>query len=793
MTKTLFPTDLPDRQWSQFRADGYDTSVAGVVHRATNPPVCGMPLGGIDTGCLDLEVTGLLGYSSIFNCHVPRRGPINQPFLGIAVGKRTWQLTTSDLRARRGETALKPAYYTDSRTHLHNVRADILNAEEIYYWGHYPVADVEYRTSAPVQVGVRAWSPFIPGDVAASNTPAAVFELRLRNESDQQQQVTVALSFPGPNEAEAGTTRLIREEINEPVRGLHVTCPQAGYFLGVIGDESVRCGGELGTDAGAWGHIRLALPFAREQAGSSVAVDFTLAAGQNRTVRFLLTWYSPQWVSGGTPTRDGDRLTHMFAAFNHSAMKAADYVPGNRFTHMYASRYTSALDVATYMADNHTALLRRILAWQSVILTDPDLPVWLRSDLVNYLHLMTEDSFWAQAQPPIGDWCRKEDGLFAINESPRWGPQMECIPNGFYGNIALVYFFPELALSTLRAYKAYQYPDGQMTWIFGGKSNGSPFADLTTPCRGYGEKPQATLDGACYVVMVDRMWMRTGSEQLLREFYDSVKRNTVFTMNLRPGSGPAGIVSMPANNDGSDWMEFTDLFGIVPHIGGVHLAQLRLASRMAQAVGDREFEAQCQEWLSAGSAVMEQHTWTGDYYMLYNELETGKKSNWILGCQLDGQWITHSHGLAGVFQADRIKTTLATLKRTSIVEGCGSAPGFIPPPGNTIEEFDTGYWLECGVHGPGNMMLAMTYMYDGQHDVGMELAQHVSTVIMEQGWTWDIPVVYDGKTHARQGGFDYYQNLMCWAYPAAMQESDFSAPCKPGELVDRIIRAGATT
>ena len=39
----------------------------------------------------------------------------------------------------------------------------------------------------------------------------------------------------------------------------------------------------------------------------------------------------------------------------------------------------------------------------------------------------------------------------------------------------------------------------------------------------------------------------------------------------------AGVVSMPADNNAYDWYESCDLFGIVPHIGGVHLAQCRFA------------------------------------------------------------------------------------------------------------------------------------------------------------------------------------------------------------------------
>ena len=48
-----------------------------------------------------------------------------------------------------------------------------------------------------MQVGLRAWSPLIPGDVKASDTPGAVFEVHLRNTSDKRQTGTLAFTFPG--------------------------------------------------------------------------------------------------------------------------------------------------------------------------------------------------------------------------------------------------------------------------------------------------------------------------------------------------------------------------------------------------------------------------------------------------------------------------------------------------------------------------------------------------------------------------------------------------------------------
>ena len=71
----------------------------GVVYRTGDSVTTGMALGGIDTGCLDLAPSGLLGYSTIFNSHVPRRGPIKEPILGLSVGGKTWVLCKPDVRA----------------------------------------------------------------------------------------------------------------------------------------------------------------------------------------------------------------------------------------------------------------------------------------------------------------------------------------------------------------------------------------------------------------------------------------------------------------------------------------------------------------------------------------------------------------------------------------------------------------------------------------------------------------------------------------------------------------------
>ena len=234
----------------------------------------GMPLGGISTGFLDVDTDGAWGMSTLFNSGVPVSGPLRLPFLGINVDGRTWVLTRKDTVGTG-------------------------NAQEIHYWGHYPIVDIEYETTAPVSSALRAWAPFIPGDAVRSNTPAAVFEVHLRNNSPQAHQVTLALTFPGPTQAEAqispdsprqeskidwfpvsdciaqGVIPAHRQEFSTPeFQGLAVSSEKGtGYVLGVIGKEKTRFGSTIGRDGydfssgQEWAAIHHRLP--SHQPGSS--------------------------------------------------------------------------------------------------------------------------------------------------------------------------------------------------------------------------------------------------------------------------------------------------------------------------------------------------------------------------------------------------------------------------------------------------------------------------------------------------------------------------------------------
>jgi uncharacterized protein (DUF608 family) len=286
--------------------------------------------------------------------------------------------------------------------------------------------------------------------------------------------------------------------------------------------------------------------------------------------------------------------------------------------------------------------------------------------------------------------------------------------------------------------------------------------------------------------------------ELMREFYPSVKASTAYTMGLRPEDGDDGIISCPTGNvdpynpqreEGSmlEWWEAMNMYGMSAHIGGIHLAQLVMTERMAREVGDTEFAAQCRAWLAGGSRSMEEKMWTGTHYLLYYEPATGRKSDLVFSCQLDGDWMTRFHGLPGVFRADRAKTVLQTVRRLNAALTPYGAADVATPAGGIAE--GVGYGA-ITFFVPEIDMLGCTCMYAGEREFGLELVRRCQ-VALNQAWgsTWDQPNVIRGDSGQKILGQHLLQNMILWIVPAAAQGKDLAGFCSPGGLVDRMVKA----
>src|SRR5579883_151182 len=211
-----FPDSAPRHQWTRLPAAGFAAPVPAFVFEGARLE-SGVPLGVLGTGYLTLEGSGKIGFSSIFNDLVPPKRVFSD-WLEVETGTR----------------------------HVP------LSAARIAYWGHFPVADLRAEFGEiPLRLGIRAFSPFVVGDAAVSNTPVALFELELHNTSADALLLVLALQFP---EAPAGASFAVR-------------------------GEGVQ---ERNAAKGAW------------------SLEVRLAAGETRRVRFAAAWYAPSWRDKGS-------------------------------------------------------------------------------------------------------------------------------------------------------------------------------------------------------------------------------------------------------------------------------------------------------------------------------------------------------------------------------------------------------------------------------------------------------------------------------------------------------------
>ena len=808
--RRLFPANLRDAQWSSFKAAGYAKPVTGICYRTHGVsyfssyvdrprPASGMPLGGIDTGALYLEPSGVLGYSSIFNHLTPIGGPLNAPYLAISIGGKTSAFATGQTKNYAGNN--RPSLGIN----LKMLKVGLIQSSD--YWGHYPIADVEYKTDQPVEVGVRSWSPFIPGDVKASNTPGAVFEVHLRNTSSSRQSGCVAFSFPGfaghhtkdevigwPDLAARPVMpnpRIARRPAPAGLSGVWVEDKAWGmsYVLAAVNGEHVRTGGALGSDGLKWAAIEKELPSTteRDDGGSSLTADFSIEPGQERVVRIVLAWYAPEWEGNGNPGTGGERIV--------TEAPGGVLVPsttGKRFTHMYASRFADAGEVAGFLARNHRRLLNRVIAWQSVIYDDPTLPGWLADALVNAFYYFAPCSMWAQAKDPIGSWSKPEDGVFALEEAPRSCPHVTTLSNMAMAGPLLSFFFPECAASMLRGYRSTQKENGDVAQLMG------RWADPANPMA---YDYQEVMSGFCYVAPAYWHWKITGDEAFMKEFYPSVKKALGYSFSQRPELGLSQIIAMPPVrprtwND-SEWFEDRSMRGYVTHPGGLRLAGAEMLREWAHAMGDSEEVTRLDALAAAGKEAMQKHLWRGDHYLIFNDTEAGQVLDAFFTPQLNGQYYAHFTGVPAVFPQENVDKVLALLRdKVSKISKLGMPPIYSMPDGSPWTTDKTGYLTGKYIYTNHQVIWnAITFIYEGQRKFGLDLLRkNLELSYCKWGYLWDGANCCSagGDTGEVNYGWDYWFNWSIWTAPAALLNQDVMALVKPGGLVDRVISAGKT-
>ena len=284
--------------------------------------------------------------------------------------------------------------------------------------------------------------------------------------------------------------------------------------------------------------------------------------------------------------------------------------------------------------------------------------------------------------------------------------------------------------------------------------------------------------------MVDRYWQVTGDDTVLADYYQSVKAGMDFMKSVDQDGD--GLVDVMGGNQYYD--SWPAMAGAAIHISGYWLATLRIAERMAEKMGDREFAEDCRSWIERGSRSVEEKLWdeAGGSYLLYHQPETGVKSDSVLSDQLIGQWFAHLHGLPRVFPEDRTRQVLETVwshnvkaakfgVRTAIRRDLGDDSG--------------GYYSDLHTPSYSTLVPTMLMVYAGDAARGLEIAYSTwRRIVVDEKMAWDMPLCLNPKG-GHGSGLEYYHNPMLWTLPMAVLGEDLKRYTSDAGFARRVVQA----
>lgn len=629
-----------------------------------------LPLGGIGTGTVSLGGRGQLRDWEIFNR--PGKGKI-LPFSFVALWARP---EGGDSAVKVVEAQLEPPF-RGGGGFSRNSAEGLPRFKSAKFAGAYPFARIEFEDpDLPVTVSLEAFNPFVPLNVDDSSLPVAVFKYQV---TARTKSCEVALAFSllnavgydgtanldGTRHAAFGQnlTKTRTDGAGEAsLTGLEMTSSKYGPDDIRYGSLALLCTTKSATSRTAWptgdwwdpfqkwydefaanGEMHdeaLTGPTADGQSNyATLAPRVKLAAGESRTITFMLAWYFPNRENYWNEEKE---------------------VKGQKLRNYYGARFADAWEVARYTATHLARLEQQSRDFERAFYSS-SLPghvleaVSSQAAIVrtNTCMLLEGKQFFAF------EGCDDNDGCCPMNCTHVWNYEQ-----------ALAFLFPELERSMRHTDFTYNMrDDGSMA-----------FRTLVPVGRAqWSFRPAADGQMGC-IMKLYREWQNSGDDGFLKEHWPAAKRALEFAWTHWDADRD-GLMEGQQHNTYD--IEF---YGPNGMMSTLYLGALRAGEIIADAVGDHAAARSYLEVREKGVRNLEQ-LWNGEFYIQRipsaDKIQPMKKyadADWYAntvqegeiryqfgeGClsdQLLGGWFADVIGLDAGLPAERMKKALESIYR----------------------------------------------------------------------------------------------------------------------------------
>lgn len=570
----------------------------------------GMPCGGIGAGQLYVRGDGTLADWWICNnAYNTGQGAVNY-----------WNFNTALGPWKTGYQTYTPPSYVNQGFTINGRPLDKIGFDSIEFTGEYPVATIDYKDNQkplPYAVRLQVFSPFIPLNAKESATPGTIMQFTITNKSHSTQTVDLSghlqnlVGLDLKEKLKGNSRNTTIRTISENPATNRLTTLQMDYVGTDLSPRHPFNGNvclSLVGDCTTSGYAEA--PVGQKLIGT-ISKSLTLKPGETKQITFLLTWYFP------------NRQKPQWAGWNRS-LNIDTTIIGNN----YANWFHSSLDVARWLNTNLARLQKGTFDFVDAYYHQSTIPYWLNRRLMMPLsNLATETTqWWGNGK----FWAWEGVGSCYGTCTHVWNYEQ-----------GLAHLFPELERNMRERGdfgSAYRDSDGMV---------------------GMRDAPEdeATDGQAGAVLKAYREHLLTGDNRFLERNWPKIKKAEQFLIN-EDGNGDGMLEGKQPNTYDISFV------GENTFVGGLYLASLKAASKMAALIHDGLFAKTCDSIFANGSEKSVADLWNGHYFIQKVDTVKYNRSQTVKGClsdQLFGQTWAGLLGLGDLYPADKIRTALQSI------------------------------------------------------------------------------------------------------------------------------------
>jgi uncharacterized protein (DUF608 family) len=609
------------------------------VYKGEELTTIGMPCGGIAAGQLYVRGDGTLAgwwiSNNAYNTGYGKDSLMNFP-TALGPWKVCYQTFTPVSYIDQGFTVSVTQNGKTVRRAL-----DKHDLDDVSFVGEYPLARIGYASRQdplPVAISLDVFSPFIPLNARESATPGTIMKYTLKNTTGQPLDVTLT----------GRVQNLVCLDLKDSITGMHRNTVVRGDGMTSVVMDLVRPaylrGGQVPANHPYMGNLSLSVlgengfadadlnsaaggkpvPAAEKKMGEKLVggagITVRLKPGERREVTFLLTWFFPNRPS----YYYGDDVTKVIPNdWNTALPTKGATILGN----MYANWYGGSLDVALWLQKNLVRLSRETYRFHDTYYDNTTIPYWLAQRLMMPVSTLATETceWWANDK----FWAWEGVGSCVGTCTHVWNYEQ-----------ALARLFPELERNIR------ERTDFETSF----QADGSVLAR-----NGWGD---VLIDGhAGAILKAYREHLFSDNGLFLSRNWPRIKKAMEY------------LIGQDENEDGL--IEKTQantydiaFYGANTYVGGLYLAALKAAARMAELERDTVFASRCATIFEKGRDNTVKKLWNGAYFKQDVDLVQHPKYQYANGClsdQLLGQTWSHLVDLGYIYPQDKVKTALQSV------------------------------------------------------------------------------------------------------------------------------------